>query len=188
MAAELLRSRGATRLCGVELDASFAQEAESRFDEVLCGSVEDHLPWPPSSFDTIVCYDVLEHLVDPWLALRRLAALIRPAGRIHVSVPNGRHPGTWLPIVVRGTMDYRTAGLRDITHLRFFGRRDLRDMCLGAGLEVIAIGVAPSASRTMNLALRMSFGRAAEFAAYQWHAIATRPVLNGSTAFSRQVP
>lgn len=173
-AAESLRERGATRLHGVELDSVFAKQAEDHFDEVVCGSADGDLPWAPSSFDTIMCYDVLEHLVDPWRTLRRLTALLKPSGRLHVSVPNARHPGTWMPIVLRGTMDYRPAGLRDVTHLRFFGRRDLRDMCVSAGLEVDVLDVVPTASRTMNLALRLSFGRAAEFAAYQWHAIATR--------------
>src|SRR3954454_10782167 len=132
-AAPLLRERGATRLTGVELDSAFAEAAGARYDEVLCGSAEAELPWPPGSFDTILCYDVLEHLVDPWAALAALASRLASSGRIHISVPNARHPGTWLPLVLRGTFDYRAQGLRDVTHLRFFARRDLQAMVRAAG-------------------------------------------------------
>ena len=171
-AAPLLRERGATRLTGVELNPAFAAAAGARYDEVLCRSAERELPWPPGSFDTILCYDVLEHLVDPWAALAALAGRLASGGRIHISVPNARHPGTWLPLVLRGTFDYRAQGLRDVTHLRFFARRDLEAMIRAAGLDVQHLDVAPADSRSMNLALRLSRGRAKEFAAYQWHVIA----------------
>jgi len=183
-AATLLRERGATRLAGVELDPAFAEAAAKPYDDVICGSVEQDLPWPEGSFDTILCYDVLEHLVDPWRTLTELARRLSPAGRIHISVPNARHPGTWLPLVLRGTFDYRAQGLRDVTHLRFFGRRDLEAMLGAAGLTVQALDVAPAASRAMNFALWISRGRAREFAAYQWHAVGT---LNGA-AQARRTP
>lgn len=170
-AASLLRERGATRLIGVELEPAYAEVAASKYDEVICGSAEGDLPWPPGSFDTILCYDVLEHLIDPWRTLEKLARRLTPGGRVHVSVPNARHPGTWLPLVLRGTFDYRAQGLRDVTHLRFFGRRDLEQMLHAAGLSVYALDVVPAASRAMNFTLRITRGHAREFAAYQWQAV-----------------
>jgi SAM-dependent methyltransferase len=172
-AAALLRGRGAQRLAGVELDPAYAALARGGYDEVVCGSVEGDLPWPARSFETILCYDVLEHLVDPWRTLTRLGALLSDGGRIHISVPNARHPGTWLPLVARGTFDYRAQGLRDVTHLRFFARRDLRAMVEASNLELGELDVVPAASRSMKLALALTRGRAKEFAAYQWYAIAT---------------
>lgn len=172
-AAALLRERGAELLTGIELDRDYAALARGSYDEVLCGSVEGELPWAAGSFDTILCYDVLEHLVDPWRTLARLARLLTAEGRIHISIPNARHPATWLPLILRGTFAYRAQGLRDVTHLRFFGRRDLRAMIEAADLTVREIDVVPSGSRTMNLVLRLTRGRAKEFAAYQWYAIAT---------------
>ena len=172
-AAGLLRARGATTLTGMEIEPAYADAAAATYDEVVCGSAEDDLPWPAASFDTILCYDVLEHLVDPWRALAALARRLAPGGRVHVSVPNARHPGTWLPLVLRGSFDYRAQGLRDVTHLRFFARRDVEAMVRAAGLRVQALDVVPSDSRAMNLALWISHGRAKEFAAYQWHALGT---------------
>jgi SAM-dependent methyltransferase len=39
-------------------------------------------PFPPASFDLIWCVNTINHLRDPILGLKRLAALLRPAGRI----------------------------------------------------------------------------------------------------------
>lgn len=137
--AEALRRRGATTIAGIELDPRFAAAARERLDEVVTGSVEDELPWPPETFDTILCYDVLEHLRDPWSVLARLRELLRPGGRVHVSLPNARHTSLWIPLVLRGRFAYAPEGVLDVTHLRFFGRRDAEDLVRGAGLELAAV-------------------------------------------------
>jgi 2-polyprenyl-3-methyl-5-hydroxy-6-metoxy-1,4-benzoquinol methylase len=173
-AAPLLRSYGASYIAGIELEPEYAEAAAQHFDEVVNGSVEEETPWEPGWFDTILCYDVLEHLVDPWSTAKRLARLLVSGGQLHVSVPNARHPGMWLPILVKGRFGYRAEGLRDVSHLRFFGRRDLSDMLRAAGLHVGSVDAAPARSRAVDLAIRLSRGRAAEFAAYQWQAMATR--------------
>jgi hypothetical protein len=58
-----------------------------------------------------------------------------------------------------------------VTHLRFFTSRDLEAMARVAGLRVKQLDVVPSDSRSMNFALKVTRGRAKEFAAYQWHVI-----------------
>jgi O-antigen biosynthesis protein len=137
--AETLRAAGAARLTGIEIDERFAEVARSRYDEVITASVEDELPWPAASFDTVLCYDVLEHLRDPWSVLARLRDLLRPGGRVHVALPNARHTSVWLPLVTRGRFAYASAGLLDVTHLRFFARRDAEDLVSGAGFEVTRV-------------------------------------------------
>jgi 2-polyprenyl-3-methyl-5-hydroxy-6-metoxy-1,4-benzoquinol methylase len=136
---ETLRAAGAARLTGIEIDERFAEVARSRYDEVLTASVEDELPWPAESFDTVLCYDVLEHLRDPWSVLARLRDLLRPGGRVHVALPNARHTSVWLPLVTHGRFAYASAGLLDVTHLRFFARRDAEDLVSGAGFEVTRV-------------------------------------------------
>jgi 2-polyprenyl-3-methyl-5-hydroxy-6-metoxy-1,4-benzoquinol methylase len=137
--ADTLRGAKATRLVGIEIDEGFAEVARSRYDEVITGSVEDKLPWAPGSFDTILCYDVLEHLRDPWSVLAGLRELLRPGGRVHVALPNARHTSVWLPLVLRGRFAYAPAGLLDVTHLRFFARRDAEALVRGAGFEVTGV-------------------------------------------------
>jgi 2-polyprenyl-3-methyl-5-hydroxy-6-metoxy-1,4-benzoquinol methylase len=157
-----LRAAGAERLVGVELDPAAAERARPAYDELLVGTVEELLDRIPGSFDTIVCYDVLEHLVDPWRVLSGLRRLANPGCRLHVSVPNARHPAFGLGVLVRGTFGYEEAGLRDVTHLRWFTRKDIAAAVTNAGWHVVREGHNPI-SRGRKLVTRLTAGRATEF-------------------------
>ena len=167
--ADALRTKGATRLVGIEIDPGFAEVARSRYDEVITGSVEDRLPWAPGSFDTILCYDVLEHLRDPWSVLAGLRELLRPGGRVHVALPNARHTSLWLPLVLRGRFAYAPAGLLDVTHLRFFARRDAEALVRGAGFDVTAVEHQRPDTSHGQLALRVAPRLWPELRAIHWY-------------------
>jgi 2-polyprenyl-3-methyl-5-hydroxy-6-metoxy-1,4-benzoquinol methylase len=170
--AEALRARGATHLAGIELDEAFAEEARTRYDEVVCGSVPEDLAWDPGSFDTVLAYDVLEHLVDPWTAVGRLTDLLRPGGQLHISVPNARSKALWLPLLLRGTFAYAPEGIMDVTHLRFFTRRDAVAMAEDAGLEVASVAHPPAETRKRRLAYKLGL---TEFLTIQWFVLARKP-------------
>jgi 2-polyprenyl-3-methyl-5-hydroxy-6-metoxy-1,4-benzoquinol methylase len=169
--ADALRARGASHLAGIELDPAFAAAARERYDEVVEGSVPEDLAWPPASFDTVLAYDVLEHLVDPWLAARRLAGLLRPGGRLHISLPNARAKKLWWPLIARGTFAYEPEGIMDVTHLRFFARRDAVALAEGAGLRVVRVDHPPPETAKRRLAYRLGL---AEFLTIQWFVLAVR--------------
>ena len=173
--ADVLRAAGATRIAGIEVDEQFAETARARLDEVLTGSVEDDLPWDAASFDTILCYDVLEHLHDPWTVLARLRALLRPGGRVHVALPNARHTSVWLPLVLRGRFGYAAQGVLDVTHLRFFARRDAEDLVRSAGFELTAVEHQQPDTRPGRLALRLAPRLWPELRAIHWYIEARRP-------------
>jgi SAM-dependent methyltransferase len=46
------------------------------------------LPFADASFDRIICTEMLEHVADAQLALRELARVLRPGGRLAISVPH----------------------------------------------------------------------------------------------------
>lgn len=46
------------------------------------------LPQPDNTFDTALTFTVLEHVPDDHLALREIRRVLRPGGRLIVSVPN----------------------------------------------------------------------------------------------------
>ena len=167
--ADALRARGATRLAGIELDPDFAAAARASYDEVVTGSVPEDHNWPDGSFDTILAYDVLEHLVDPWTATKRLAALLAPGGQLHVSLPNARSKKLWLPLILRGTFAYEPEGIMDVTHLRFFARRDAVAMVEAAGLQVDAVAHPPPETWKRRIAYRLGL---AEFLTIQWFVLA----------------
>jgi len=45
------------------------------------------LPFRSGSFDTVLCTEVLEHLPDPDLCVREMARVVKPGGRLLVTVP-----------------------------------------------------------------------------------------------------
>ena len=166
----LLRSEGAERLTGIEIDPAAAQVAREVYDEVAEGAVEDVLPTLGGPFDAILCYDVLEHLVDPSAVLARLRTLAAPGGHLHVSVPNARHFSLVKDLVVRGTFGYTDWGHRDNTHLRWFTRRDIVAAVEAAGWNVVATSHPPlGRSRGLD---RITRGRSSEFLVAQVYVLA----------------
>ncbi len=127
---EALGRRQGARVVGVELDESYARDAAERLDRVVQGGVEEVLagPDPLGTFDCIVAADVLEHLVDPWTALRRAAELLAPAGIAVVSLPNIRSMELLIEVVWRGRWPRRDEGLFDRTHLRWFTQADALEL------------------------------------------------------------
>ena len=169
-----LREAGAEWIAGVELDPDAAAAAATVYNEVRAGRAEEQLEALQGPFDTILLYDVLEHLVDPWELLRRLHGLAAEGARVHVSVPNARQWTLLRDLALRGTFGYTEAEHRDVTHLRWFARRDLVDLLESTGWSVdgISFGALRPVSRA---AAKLTRGRSPEFLAYQLSALAHRP-------------
>jgi 2-polyprenyl-3-methyl-5-hydroxy-6-metoxy-1,4-benzoquinol methylase len=168
-----LRKAGATRIVGIELEPAAAAAAAEIYDEVREGSVESELDSIEGPFDTILLYDVLEHLVDPWELLRKLQRVAAPGTRVHVSIPNARHWTLLRDLALRGTFGYTEAEHRDVTHLRWFTRRDLVQLLESTGWAVD--GVDFGALRPVSsVAARLTRNLSAELLAYQLSALAHR--------------
>lgn len=120
---------------GVEVDAAAAQAARLVADDVHVGSIDD-VVLPEDTFDVVVLGDVLEHLVDPAAGIQRVLPALRAGGRVVVSLPNVAHWSVRASLLV-GRWEYRSSGILDDTHLRFFtwstGARLVED----AGLTVV---------------------------------------------------
>src|SRR3954449_12837683 len=129
-----LKARQPAEVVGVEREPDYAREAEGRLDRVIVADVEQLDPTGLGRFDALIAADVLEHLVDPWAALRRYAALLEPGGTAVVSLPNVGHWSTYAHLL-RGTWPRRSEGIFDATHLRWFTLRDARELLEQAGLR-----------------------------------------------------
>jgi 2-polyprenyl-3-methyl-5-hydroxy-6-metoxy-1,4-benzoquinol methylase len=160
-------------LAGIELEPDAAAAARAVYDQVVTGRVEDVLGELEGPFDTVLAYDLLEHLPTPDDVLRRLHEVTAAGTLLHVSVPNARHWSLVRDLVARGTFGYTEWGHRDVTHLRWFTRRDLIALLEASGWHVERTAHAPltPAGRLLERATR---GRSAEFLVYQWSALARR--------------
>jgi len=132
----LKQLRPEVQVRGIEIVADQAERARAHLDAVHVGDAGAGLPpgWPQP--DCIVFADVLEHLQDPWGALRVWRGQIQDGGHIVVSLPNVLHAGV-LRSLLRGRWDYADEGILDRTHLRFFTRLTIIEMIENAGFEVV---------------------------------------------------
>jgi ubiquinone/menaquinone biosynthesis C-methylase UbiE len=49
------------------------------------------IPVPDRSFDVVLCTEVLEHVPEPIVALREMARILKPGGRLLITAPLGSH-------------------------------------------------------------------------------------------------
>ena len=86
-------------------------------------------------FDFILFADVLEHLINPLAVLTKAGKLLKPGGKIVISIPNICHND----MIVRMFYDcftYTKIGLLDDTHIHFWGGNDIATFCDKAGLKI----------------------------------------------------
>ncbi|MGF1446479.1 MAG: class I SAM-dependent methyltransferase [Pikeienuella sp.] len=165
---------------GVERDPEAAARAEGVFDQIWRADLEGldvAAQISPGSLDLVLCLDVLEHLAWPWEVLSDLAPLLRPGGRLILSVPNIRNWKFLWRLLWRGDFRYRPAGLLDRTHLRFFTFETAAELAQTGGLQLCHAGSAthygPRDMRRWLIAL--SAGRLEGLIAKQILVVAERP-------------
>lgn len=93
------------------------------------------LPFPDASFDKAICAEVMEHVHDHPAAARELARVLKPGGRIAVTIPTATSEQLYLRL---GDDYFETPG----GHIRIFRPRDLARALAGAGLATRGIGFA----------------------------------------------
>ncbi len=124
---------------GIELHEPSAIKARARLTEVLIGNIETmQLDYAPASFDALIISEVLEHLIDPWGVVGRLAPLVRPGGLVFASSPNISHYEV-IRALLRGRWDLTDQGVMDRTHLRWFTPQSYAQMFDQAGFDVASV-------------------------------------------------
>lgn len=123
------------QLYGIELNEQAAAIAQ-HFAEITATDVE-HFANPDwqGKFDYIIMADILEHLRDPWAALTHVVQLLKPGGRLLVSIPNVMHISN-VKKLLNGYWQYEDAGILDRTHLRFFTKKTIEAMLVESGLKI----------------------------------------------------
>ena len=135
--ARLLAAQGCS-VWGVERDKELAELANDACDHVVVADVEglDLAELGDDPFDVVLCLDVLEHLVDPVEALRRLTTRLAPTGRVVASIPNVAHGAVRLQLL-EGSFRYADSGLLDRGRLHLYDRRGVEELFASAGLDVV---------------------------------------------------
>ena len=137
-----LRGR-ASLIVGVDLSSDVAQNPN--IDRALRASLAA-LPFASEAFDLIICKHVLEHLAEPDSALRELARVLRPQGRLLVLTPNRFHYVPLLASLLPPALQRLVASGRGLapvevhpTLYRANTPRRLRRLARQAGLRVAVL-------------------------------------------------
>jgi 2-polyprenyl-3-methyl-5-hydroxy-6-metoxy-1,4-benzoquinol methylase len=153
------------KVCGIEPNPDAAKIAESRLDQVYCGTFEEAIhQMDDKTFDCIVFNDVLEHFPNPDLILRDCLRILRPNGLVVASIPNILYFYQIWEILIEQDFRYKDDGILDNTHLRFFTKKSLRRMFEMNGFQIVDIvGINPGYGLKFTLANLLTFGRIADW-------------------------
>jgi methionine biosynthesis protein MetW len=138
-----LRSLGHETV-GLEITSGFVKICR-RFGFTVYETDVENDPLPPGlgTFDVVLCMETLEHLMDPLLVLQeKIWPVLRPGGRLVVTVPNGAYLKDRLTLLFGGAptfgsgthlLPYRPYNL---DHKTIFTVAGLRETFTLAGFEV----------------------------------------------------
>jgi 2-polyprenyl-3-methyl-5-hydroxy-6-metoxy-1,4-benzoquinol methylase len=122
---------------GIELDPSAGQTARKMLKHVLIGDYNDLIAQIPTHhFDLVICNDVIEHMPDTKDFLTKIKAHMKPDARLIGSIPNVRHISHLYELLIKKDWEYKSAGILDDTHLRFFTERSWRRTLEAAGFSI----------------------------------------------------
>jgi 2-polyprenyl-3-methyl-5-hydroxy-6-metoxy-1,4-benzoquinol methylase len=149
-------------IVGIELNENAAALASKILDKVVNVPVEKINFTELGGFDCIVLNDVLEHLADPWEIMKLLTPALKADAKIIASIPNIRSFPVLFDLVWHGRWQYKSEGVLDRTHLRFFTRSSMIEIFESAGLTVELVqGInyhgMPFAMRVLNRICRGKF-------------------------------
>ena len=121
---------------GIELTPEAAAAAATRNDKVINGSFGDIGDLPKAYFDVITMNDVLEHIDYSEPVLATVKTLLRPGGRLVLSLPNVRFYLHLRDLIFHKDWEYRDFGILDRTHLRFFTQKSASRLLQECGYRV----------------------------------------------------
>lgn len=137
LGSDLIAARIVSHCDGIEPNEDAATLARQALQQVWSGTFEanaDVVPW--EQYDLLIMADVLEHLVDPWSALRLLREKSNPGCRLMLSVPNIRHYKVLFPLIFRDEFRYCDHGIMDRTHLHFYTASSIEQTLQECGWRV----------------------------------------------------
>jgi len=165
---KLLASGKARSVTGIEMLPEPASMARVAYEDVRVGDVEAmSFDWDAGNFDCFVFGDVLEHLLDPWRLLKRLRPFLAYGGIVVASIPNVKHWPVIANLVLHDDWRYAESGVLDITHLRFFTRKNAIRLFSESGYDVEVVRPYFN-GRRYSIPSTVTLGAFAGFLAERW--------------------
>jgi glycosyltransferase involved in cell wall biosynthesis len=128
---------------GIEQDKNMADLAGQFCSEMIVGDIEEMELSTLGRYDVIVFGDVLRHFRNRRDVLKKVHGLLRPDGKVLLSLPNVSNIWVRLFLLLFGRSDRSRVGIIDEIELRFFSLKSIKQMAAESGFDVISVNVAP---------------------------------------------
>ncbi len=150
----MVKCKTGSQIWGIEPNQKACAKACQHLDRIFCETFEEFI-MPETyeeRFDCIFFNDVLEHLYDPWAALKKAKGLLSNEGVVVASIPNVLFADHLYELIFQKDWKYRESGILDLTHIRFFTPRSIVRMFKTSGFLVKNMtGINPTPSRKLKL-------------------------------------
>ena len=137
---ELKKTYPKLDLYGVE-NAKEASHSSQKILKLLQCDIEDMAlikhKLKKQKFDVIIFSDVLEHLYDPVGIIKSYQSLLKQDGTIIITVPNIANIYSRIALLF-GYFNYSETGVMDKTHVRFFNRKNLKQLAKESDLKIVS--------------------------------------------------
>jgi len=108
-----------TEVTGVTCSQEEYQLASQQLSRCIYADVERDIFTLEQQFDVLLFCHVLEHLVDPVAAIKKLLPYLRVGGKLIIALPNIANWRSRSNLLL-GKFEYTDGGIMDKTHLHFY--------------------------------------------------------------------
>ena len=134
-------------ITGVDLNEKYLKVAREYINnkkiKITSGDATN-LKFENDSFDGVVASEILEHIPDDKKALKEIERILKPGGKVIISVPNKNYPFLWDPLNWTLERLFKTHVSKNIWWLagiwadqvRLYGEEDLVKKIKNSGLDV----------------------------------------------------
>ena len=130
---------------GYDISRSAVEQATAANIKVALMDSEGRTPMSDESADVAICLEVLEHLMEPGIALAEIYRCLKKGGNLLVSVPNAARIGNRVEFLLTGFYPpgggpntSRKAPWRD-AHIRFYSPAILKRLAQSVGFECMEL-------------------------------------------------
>lgn len=133
-----LTKRG-NHVIGLEPNVAYLEELVASLKQhgiAVCGSrlisgSAKAMSFPSAYFDAVICREVLEHIPEPEVVLVEIARVLKPGGRLALSVPTSLTE-KWLNFI-------NPYWLSDCGHVNIFSKATLDELLANVGLRLYSV-------------------------------------------------
>ncbi len=124
-----------TSVTAIDISASQIAENSRALPRIkfVQHDVAEPFPFPDDAFEVVWCSEVLEHLFNPVFAVEEMHRVLRPGGRLLVTVP---YHGRFKDILI-ALFKWDEHFSPTNPHIRFYTRRTLGRMVANAGFQSV---------------------------------------------------